>query len=246
MAYLRETDFNNKSIGDMMDKVVVSVGGSILIPDKDDSSYIRELSEMLRSLVAETNIVVVCGGGKISRYYANTGRELGGNTYQLDELGIMITRANAGLLRIALGNLSVEEIPVEPERAAHLSSPGKIVVMGGTVPGHTTDAVSAMIAKAWNADRIINATSVDAVYSEDPRKNPDAERFSEMTIDELKNIVYSEHGAGNSSVFDPLGIKIAKENQIDIIIVDGRDLKELENAIRGSNFRGTIVRSKGI
>lgn len=246
MVYLRETDFNNKSIGDIMDKVVISIGGSILIPDKDDSSYIRKLSEMLRSLVAKQQIVVVCGGGKISRYYANTGRELGGNTYQLDELGIMITRVNAGLLRIALGNLSVEEIPIEADRAAQLSSPGKIVVMGGTVPGHTTDAVSAMVAKAWNADRIINATSVDAVYSEDPRKNPNAEKYTKMTIDQLKDIVYSEHGAGNSSVFDPLGIKIAKENQIDIMIVDGRNLEDLENAINGNNFNGTIVLSKNV
>lgn len=227
----------------MMDKVVVSIGGSILIPDKDDSSYIRGLSALLRELVHDFQIVVVCGGGKISRYYANTGRELGGDTFQLDELGIMITRANAGLLRIALGDLRVEELPVEADRAAELSSPGNVVVMGGTVPGHTTDAVSAMVAKAMGADRIINATSVDAVYSEDPRQNPDAERYTDMTIDQLAGIVYSEHGAGKSSVFDPLGIRIAKQSGIDIVIVDGRDLTELANAIRGQGFRGTLVRS---
>lgn len=226
-----------------MDKVVVSIGGSILIPDKDDSSYIRELSALLRELVQDFQIVVICGGGKISRYYANTGRELGGDTFQLDELGIMITRANAGLLRIALGDLRVEELPLDAERAAALSAPGNVVVMGGTVPGHTTDAVSSMVAKALGADRIVNATSVDAVYSEDPRHNPDAERYTDMTIDQLAGIVYSEHGAGKSSVFDPLGIRIAKENAIDIVIVDGRDLGELANAIRGQGFRGTLVRS---
>lgn len=226
-----------------MDKVVVSIGGSILIPDKDDSSYIRELSALLRELVQDFQIVVICGGGKISRYYANTGRELGGDTFQLDELGIMITRANAGLLRIALGDLRVEELPLDAERAAALSAPGNVVVMGGTVPGHTTDAVSSMVAKALGADRIVNATSVNAVYSEDPRHNPDAERYTDMTIDQLAGIVYSEHGAGKSSVFDPLGIRIAKENAIDIVIVDGRDLGELANAIRGQGFRGTLVRS---
>ncbi|MGE4275194.1 MAG: UMP kinase [Candidatus Methanomethylophilaceae archaeon] len=227
-----------------MDKVVVSIGGSILIPDRDDSSYIRELSVLLRELVREQQIVVVCGGGKISRYYANTGRELGGDTFQLDELGIMITRANAGLLRIALGELRVDELPVEAERAAELSEPGNVVVMGGTVPGHTTDAVSAMVARALGADRVVNATSVDAVYSEDPRVNPEAERYTDMSIDQLAEIVYSEHGAGKSSVFDPLGIKIAKDNGINIVIVDGRDLVELGNAIRGEGFRGTLVRSK--
>ena len=64
-----------------------------------------------------------------------------------------------------------------------------------------------------------------------------------MTIDELSDIVYKEHGASKSSVFDPLGVKIAKENRIDILIVDGRDLNELRNAILGKDIAGTFVDS---
>jgi len=91
------------------------------------------------------------------------------------------------------------------------------------------------------ADRVINATSVDAVYSDDPRDNPDAERYSRITIKELQDIVYSEHDAGRSSVFDPLGIKILMMEKIPLSIVDGRDLKELENAILGRKINGTII-----
>jgi len=100
-----------------------------------------------------------------------------------------------------------------------------------------------MLAAAMKADRIINGTSVDAVYTDDPRKNPDAKKITSMTIDELGDIVYKEHGASKSSVFDPLGVKLAKENKMDILIIDGRNLDELKNAILGKNINGTFVNS---
>lgn len=224
------------------DKVVVSIGGSILIPGNNDSEYIAKLADMLKSVCDGVQIAIVVGGGKTARYYAETGRALGGNDYQLDILGIGATRLNAQLLSLALGDMP-DRVSEDPEKLASQSAPGKIVVMGGTVPGHTTDAVAAMVAKAMNADRIVNATSVDAVYTDDPRKNPDAKKILNMTIDELGELVYKEHGASKSSVFDPLGVKLAKENRMDILIVDGRNIDELRNAILGNPINGTMVNS---
>jgi len=228
---------------DTVDKVVVSIGGSILIPEKDDSEYIEKLAKILRNVAKDVQLVIICGGGKISRYYSETGRKLGGNTYQLDELGIGITRVNAGLLSIALGDLKIDSIPTTAEECASISIPGKIVVMGGTKPGHTTDAVAAMVAALIGADRIVNASNVDAVYSDDPNKNLSAKRFSKMTIEELRNIIYCDHDAGKSSIFDPLGVKIAMENKIDLFMVNGRDFDELKNAILGKKIKGTFVNS---
>jgi uridylate kinase len=224
------------------EKVVVSIGGSVLIPGKEDPAYIKELAAMIKEVSRTVQVVVVCGGGKIARYYVETSRELGGDTYQQDILGIGATRLNAQLLAVSIG--SPMDIPITAEEASSLSTPNNIVIMGGTVPGHTTDAVSMMVAKEMHADRVVNATSVEAVYSDDPKKNPDAKRFSKLTIKELGDIVYKEHGAGCSSVFDPLGIKIAKEEKIDILIVDGRNLPELKNAILGKSIKGTYVSSR--
>ena len=64
-----------------------------------------------------------------------------------------------------------------------------------------------------------------------------------MTVSQLGDIVYKEHGASKSSVFDPLGVRIAEENRIDIMMVDGRDLVELRKAILGQEFNGTFVDS---
>jgi uridylate kinase len=225
------------------EKVIVSIGGSVLIPGNGDSAYIKKLAEMIKEVSETVQMVIVCGGGKIARYYTDTGRELGGATHQLDTMGIGATRLNAQLLAVSLGNLSSTDIPLTAEDAAHRSKPGNIVIMGGTVPGHTTDAVATMVAREMRAQKVVNATSVEAVFSDDPKKDPAARRFSEMTIDELGKIVYKEHGAGKSSVFDPLGIKIAKEEKIDIIIVDGRNLDELRNAILGKKINGTYINS---
>jgi len=225
-----------------MEKVVVSIGGSILVPGENDSDFIGKLASMLSEIKNEVQIAIVCGGGKTARYYANIAKELGGDTYSQDIVGIGATRLNAQLLSLALGEMP-DKVPEDPEELASNSKPGRIVVMGGTVPGHTTDAVSAMVAKALGADRIVNATSVDAVYTDDPRKNPDAEKILDMTIQDLENIVYKEHGASRSSVFDPLGVQIAKENRIDILIVEGRNLDELRNAIVGNDIKGTFVNS---
>lgn len=228
----------------LLEKVVVSIGGSVLIPGENDSSYIRELAGMIRDVSKDVQVAVVCGGGKIARYYTETAKELDATVFQRDLLGIDVTRTNARLFSFALGDAAIEGIPQNAEDAASLSVPGKVVVMGGTEPGHTTDAVSAMVARHMGADRVVNATSVDAVYSDDPRTVRDAERFSKLTIKELQNIVYSDHDAGRSSVFDPLGIKILMQEKIDLSVVDGRDLAELRNAILGKDIKGTFIDSQ--
>lgn len=58
--------------------VVISIGGSILIPGRDDADYIGRLASMLDRTSEEVGVAVVCGGGKIARYYTTTGRALGG------------------------------------------------------------------------------------------------------------------------------------------------------------------------
>lgn len=226
-----------------MDKVVVSIGGSVLVPGDDDAAYIRRLADMLREVASEAQVAVVVGGGREARRYVDMGRALGGSVRELDELGIGITRVNARLLTVALGDIANTEIPVKADDCARMSESGRIAVMGGTEPGHTTDAVSAMIAERMGADRIVNASNVDAVYSADPRADPDAVRYERMTIAQLKEVVYQDHDAGKSSVFDPLGVSIAMRERIDILMVNGRDLEELRNAILGKPIKGTFVDS---
>lgn len=221
---------------------MVSLGGSVIVPDDMDDVFLRQFSEMIEGLCERYQIYLVCGGGKIARYYISVGRSLGLSEFQLDELGIMATRLNASLVTQALRERSVDKVPTEVLEAHRLERKGKVVVMGGTVPGHTTDAVSAMLAMEVRAARIINGTSVDAAYTADPRKDPQAERLSKISHQQLFELVnVGLHGAGPSNVFDRLGAQIARDNCIDIYIVNGRNLEEVRAAIEGRPIKGTVV-----
>ncbi len=221
---------------------MVSLGGSVIVPDDGDDVFLKRFAEMVGSLCELYQIYLVCGGGKVARYYINVGRALGLSEHQLDEMGIMATRLNASLVALALGEKAAAKVPNGVMEAHRLERRGKVVIMGGTSPGHTTDAVSAILAKEVRAARIVNATSVDAAYTADPKKDPQAERLSRITHQQLYELVnVGLHGAGPSNVFDRLGAKIAWDDHIDVYIVNGRDLEDTRSAIEGKSILGTVV-----
>jgi uridylate kinase len=226
-----------------MDKIVISLGGSVLVPDEGDARYLSKLAWLLTEMSKEYQICVVCGGGRIARYYISTGRELDFTEDELDNLGIVVTRLNATMLLLALGDEVFPAMPRSEEEAARLIEDGGMIVMGGTTPSHTTDAVAARVAELVKAKRIVNATSVDAAYSADPKRFADAERYANMTPRQLHDLVNKGvHEAGPSDVFDRLGAEIAMRAGIPIYIVNGRDLEEMENAIKGKVVKGTVVK----
>src|SRR5438093_13046495 len=89
-----------------MEKVVVSLGGSVLVPGDDDARYLRDLAALLRDVSARVKLFVVTGGGRIARYYIETGRAFGIGERTLDEFCIAVTRLNARLLAAALACLA--------------------------------------------------------------------------------------------------------------------------------------------
>ncbi len=223
-----------------MEKVVISLGGSIINSEDNDGAFLQGLASILADLSQDRELFIVCGGGKVARYYISTGRHLGSSEEDLDRMGIDVTRLNARLLQLALKENAVENMPRSVEEAANIS-PGKIVVMGGTTPGHTTDGVSAQLAEIIKADRIVNATSVDGVYDRDPRKFKDAKKYDKISFKRLDELMNKKHGAGNSGIFDPMGAEIVMRCRIPIIVVSGRDLLEMGKAIRGERVNGTII-----
>lgn len=221
---------------------MVSLGGSVLVPGKRDDAYLRDLAAVLRDCSDAVKLFIVTGGGLPSRYYIETGRALGASERRLDAFGIEITRMNARLLGLALGALANSEPARTVAQASRYASRRRIVLMGGTTPGHTTDQVSASLARTVRAARIVNATSVDGVYSADPRSEPRAKRFEQLTHAELVRLSGSGHeAAGPRVVFDPAGARVAAKARIPILVLDGRDLGALRSAILGHPFHGTVV-----
>ena len=167
---------------------------------------------------------------------------MGANEIQLDELGIASTKLNARLLITALGE-SAYPLPVETYEDAFVQAQEfAIVVMGGTQPGHTTDAVAMMLAEYVGAEKFINVTSVDGVYTADPKEDPNAVKLDRLTPDKLIELTrQGKHMAGPHIVIDQLAARIIKRSGIITNVLDGRDLTALEDAISGKSFNGSII-----
>lgn len=224
-----------------MKKVVISLGGSILIPKLEDHT-IREYVPVLKKIAANHRLYVVVGGGGEARRYIQIMRDLGIDEGTSDEIGILITRLNATMLIAALGENAYPKVAETHAEAKKFGETGKIVVMGGITPGQTTDAVAAVLAERVGAAVFINATSVDGIYSEDPKKNPDATRFDSITPKKLLEIVGGKAlGAGSNNVLDIVAARVVERSRIPLVVLDGREPKNLSSAILKGKFRGTVV-----
>ena len=186
------------------------------------------------------------GGGLPAREGIELAKILVNDKDRLDEVGIAATRLNATIIQQILIDIGCDvapKIPTSTSDAADLLNQHHFVIMGGTVPGHTTDAVAVSLARDCQSSNCVIATNVSHIYDKDPRSSNDAKPFFEMTIDELSKITGTERlEPGQSAVVDPIAVSIAKNSAINIAVLDGRDLDNLELAIDGKEFDGTIVR----
>lgn len=223
--------------------VVVSIGGSILLTGAEDARFLKELAALLRRLGRSVPLVVTTGGGRTARDYISLGRELGLTHVELDELGIDVTRLHARLLAGALGLPTPGHPPTTVREAVEALGRASPVVLGGTEPGHTTDGVAALVAVRLRAAALVNATSVDGIYSADPRTHPDARRLPRLSWSEFQEMVHRTASGepGQMFLFDRLGADALARAAIPLKVVHGRRLGELESAIVGRPFDGSEV-----
>lgn len=223
-------------------RIIVSIGGSVLAPDLE-ADRVEAHADVLDGLVAEGHeVAAVVGGGGVARRYIGTARDLGATEYDLDALGIDVTRLNARLLIAALDSSATPE-PAESHEAARASlRRGEVAVMGGTIPGHTTDAVAALLAEMVGADLLVYATSVPGVFSADPNVDSGAERYDELSAGELVDVISSiETAAGSNAPVDLLAAKIIERSGLRAVVLDGSEPSRIADAVAG-DADGTEVR----
>jgi len=224
-----------------MKTVVISLGGSILIPSLEKNK-IKEYIPVLEEIAAHHRLFVVVGGGGEARRYITVARNLGIDEGTSDEIGILITRLNANLLIAALGDQAYPKVAESHAEAKKFAESKKIVVMGGITPGQTTDAVAAVLAERVGASVFINVTSVDGIYSADPKKDTKARRFDALTPKQLLEIVGKAGlGAGSNIVLDIVAARVVERSHIPLLVLDGRDPDNLSRAILTGEYNGTVV-----
>ena len=223
-------------------KIVFSIGGSILAPDEIDDALLGDTSEFLKVLSGKNKLYVVAGGGKIARKYIASAKKSGADEVTCDWLGIYATRLNALLLASAIGRKANRQIPTDIEAAIGLSNSNEILVMGGTDPHHSTDAVAATLADKVDADIFINASNIDGVFDKDPDKNPGARLLDEINIQDLYSMVSDiPQSPGNYALIDKMAVESIMHSKAKTIVLNGRDIENMRKAIAGEEFTGTVV-----
>jgi len=225
--------------------IVLSVGGSSIIPEgKPDIAFLKNLAQAIKK--SKNSFGILCGGGPIARLYANTARGFGVSEYEADSIAITSTRQNAQLVMAALSGAGVDvhkRVLADFEDAKEPAREMKAVVMGGTIPGITTDTDAVLLAEAIGAKRLVNISNVEAIYDSDPKKNPSAKKFAKMTYDELIKLAIEsdKRMAGTHFVFDMLACKLIARSKIEAHFVAGKKMDDVENAIEGRKHGGTVV-----
>jgi uridylate kinase len=225
-------------------RAVVKLGGALFRRDPDVTA-LKEMGKVLGGFVGEGNqLVLVAGGGENARTYISAARKLGAEESTCDLLGIQITRANAELLRLAIGSAASSKIPTTLGDLPHLVGSGKTVVMGGLQPGQSTSAVAALAAEITRSEILVNGTDVEGVYDEDPKKNPKAKLIRSVHVDKLLTwAMGGEVFAGRYELLDPLAIKIMQRAKIPTRFVSLEDPTNIIAALRGKDIGTRVVYS---
>ncbi len=228
----------------MEDIKVISLGGSIIAPDRVDVDFLKEFHKEVLSYLDKDirrKLIFVTGGGGPARAYQTAYREISDNTDSglQDWIGIAATRLNAQLVKGIFGNLCKNEVVTDPTEPG--SFEGRIMVAAGWKPGWSTDFDAVVLAERFGADTVINLSNISKVYSDDPKTNPDAVPLDRMCWAELKALVGDEWVPGKNVPFDPVATNKAAELKLKVITAAGKDIKNMADILEGREFTGTEI-----
>ncbi len=212
-----------------------------------DPEFLRYISNEIKKVYDEgVQLAIVVGGGNIFR--GIQGEDIGIDRATGDYMGMLATLINALALQNALENiakiptrvLSALEVravaePYIRRRAIRHLEKGRVVIFGAGTgnPFFSTDTAAVLRAAEIKADLIIKATKVDGIYTDDPKKNPKAEKIDEISYLEALN--------RGLKVMDHTALTLAKENKIPILVLDVFKPDNLLKAVKGEKV-GSLVR----
>lgn len=223
------------------ERVVVSVGGSLIVPDGIDTDFLKRFHALITEKVEQgLSFCIIVGGGKTARNYQEAGRTVTPLIRNdLDWIGIHATRLNAQLLRNIFVEHAYPHVVKNPTGDIKTDMP--IIIAAGWQPGWSTDYCAVAIAKNIGATRLVNLSNVDFVYDTDPKKNPDAKKIEKINWTEFRKLIPAEWDPGLSAPFDPVAAKESEALGLEVAIINGAKLEEFSNYLDGKPFIGTTI-----
>ena len=218
--------------------LVISLGGSIIVPAGIDSDFLKRFREIILGL-EQARFVIICGGGKICRNYQNAAKEMAGISKEdLDWIGIQATRLNAELVRSIFGETAYKKVIHDPHE--EIDNSKRIVIGAGFEPGSSTDLRAVQMAERFNAGKVVNMSNIDYVYDDDPKKNPHAKKLTSITWADFRKLVGSEWAPGLNMPFDPIASKEADKLGLEVVII-GNEISNLKRVLKGESYNGTTI-----
>mmetsp|Transcript_25992 Transcript_25992/g.72795 ORF Transcript_25992/g.72795 Transcript_25992/m.72795 type:complete len:235 (+) Transcript_25992:130-834(+) len=209
----------------MTKSVVIKIGGSFLLADgKPNAAILTDMASTIKAIVGMGyRVAVVVGGGIAARQYIAAADALGANAGTKDMMGILVSRLNARLFVQAYGD-GCYDVPIENLDDLRVALQVRnVVVMGGLQPGQSTTAVAALAAEYVGAEAVIFGTDVDGVYSADPRKDPTAKLFKEISYQRLRELSTSKENTlpGQYRLMDSVALTILERSGMRANIILG-------------------------
>ena len=229
-------------------RILLKVSGEVLMGSQpfgiDLDMVGRIADEVIACTKAGAQVALVIGGGNIFRGLAGAAK--GMDRVSADHMGIMATIMNALAMQGVLKSkgvdarvLSAIAMPTvcetySPAKGIHHMEKGRVVICaaGTGLPFFTTDTGAALRAAELQCTALFKGTSVDGVYAEDPKKNPNAKRYDKITFSEILS--------KDLRIMDPAAIALARDNGIPVIVFSIREPNAVTKVLGGVG-RFTIV-----
>lgn len=226
---------------------VLSVGGSIVVPGEPDTEFLTAFIAMVKDWLKEEStrkLILVVGGGAPARVYQNAYKKITENdsntsSDQADWIGIMATRLNAQLLKASFGSLCPQDVVYDPTAIEEFS--GRILVAAGWKPGFSTDNDAVLLGEKFNAETIVNLSNIEKVYTDDPRKNPDAKPLDTISWADFRKMVGDEWVPGKNCPFDPIASKKAESLGMKVICAGGKNIPNIKAILNDEEYIGTTI-----
>lgn len=223
---------------------VLSLGGSIIAPDKVDTAFLKAFYDAVDAYLSkdkENRLILVTGGGAPARVYQSALRSINPEALsgEQDWLGIRATHLNGQLVKAVFSSYAKDPLVTDPTKEVPFT--GQILVAAGWKPGFSTDTDAVYLAKRFGAKTIVNLSNIAKVYTDDPRKNPDATPIETISWNDFIKMVGTTWEPGKNTPFDPIASAMAKEAGLRVICADGRNISNTMRIIKGEKAEGTII-----
>lgn len=223
-----------------MTKIIISLGGSIVSTQPDNPTIRKQYADFLLGLAQTQVVAVIVGGGYRARQAIDQAKATTPHLTndELDQIGIQATQANAAIMQELCGSPD----PLIDPHFILPSEPG-LLFGAGWIPGRSTDYDAVLLAVTNGVDTVYNLSNISKIYSADPKTNPTAQPLDEITWERLRAMVGDNWTPGLNMPFDPIAAKLAEEHGLTVKVMHGGDLTNIQAAINGGPFTGTIIHS---